>query len=401
MAQALKSASSPPPQYEHYIARAKALVPVLKARSAKAESLRRVPEETIQDLHDSGLFRILQPRRVGGAELPLRAIVEISALIGQGCGSTSWVFGNLACHHWMLAMWDARAQDEIWGNSPDTLIASAFVFPAGHAVKSDGGYRLSGRWKFSSGIDPSHWTMVGAIVHDDASGGGEYRMFLLPQSDYRPIDTWFVAGLKGTGSKDLEVIDAFVPEYRSLAVSQTRGDPTPGARLNPNALYRIPVFDMFPFVVAGSTLGIAEGALASFSTETMSRIASYSATRMADYAPVQMRLAEASAAVDAARLIMLRRCDEAMAIAEQGRAPDVEEKVRFRRDGAYAARLCTRAVDLLFEASGGDGLYDLRDIQRAFRDVHAANSHNALNWDVAASLYGKVALGIRLDHPTI
>jgi 3-hydroxy-9,10-secoandrosta-1,3,5(10)-triene-9,17-dione monooxygenase len=184
-------------------------------------------------------------------------------------------------------------------------------------------------------------------------------------------------------------------------VTNTRGYPPPGATVNPNPLYRIPVFDMFPFVVAGSALGIAEGAIASFTSETMNRIAAYSATRVADYAPVQIRLAEASAGVEAARMIMLRRCDEAMAIAEHGQAPTTEDKVRFRRDGAYAARLCTHAVDLLFEASGGEGLYDRRDIQRAFRDVHAANSHNALVWDAAATLYGKVALGIRLDHPTI
>ncbi len=298
-------------------------------------------------------------------------------------------------------MWDPRAQDEIWGESPDILIASAFVFPAGHAYRTDGGYRLSGRWKFASGLDPSRWSMLGAIVHDETTGEGEYRMFLLPQSDYRPIDTWFVAGLKGTGSKDIEVTEAYVPAYRTLAVADARGASTPGAILNTGPLYRIPVFDMFPYVVAGAALGIAEGAIASFTEETVTRLAAYSATRMADYAAVQIRLAEASAAVYAARLVMLSRSEEAMAIAERGEVPTVETKVAFRRDGAYAARLCTRAVDLLFEASGADGLYERREIQRAFRDVHAANSHNALTWDVAASLYGKVALGQRLDHPTI
>jgi len=122
---------------------------------------------------------------------------------------------------------------------------------------------------------------------------------------------------------------------------------------------------------------------------------------MADYAPVQIRLAEASAAVNAARLVLVSRCDEALAIAARAEVPSQDTKVAFRRDGAYAARLCTRAVDLLFEASGGDALYDEREIQRAFRDIHAANNHNALTWDVAASLYGKVALGIRIDNPTI
>lgn len=382
------------------VQRARALIPVLKARTAEAETLRQIPEQSVHDLQDTGLFRILQPRRFGGSELPFKALVDVGAIVAQGCGSTAWVYANLASHHWMLGMWESRAQEEIWGDSPDVLIASAFVFPAGHAYCVEGGYRLSGHWKFSSGIDSCRWTMVGAIVHDDATGEGEYRMFLLPKQDYQQIDTWFVAGLKGTGSKDIVVKDAFVPAYRTLAVADVLGSATPGSAVNPGPLYRVPPFDLFPYVVGGVALGIAEGAIASFSAETVTRLAAYSSTRMADYATVQVRLAEASAAVYAARLVMSSRCDQAMEIAQKGR-PSLDEKVAFRRDGAYAARLCTRAVDVLFEASGGDALYDLRDIQRAFRDVHAANNHAALTWDVAASLYGKVALGIRIDNPTI
>jgi 3-hydroxy-9,10-secoandrosta-1,3,5(10)-triene-9,17-dione monooxygenase len=401
MVQPLATVSEDGRDYDDLLAAARALVPALHSRSAKAEALRRVPEESLDDLHRAGLFRMLQPRRVGGSELPIRAMVEICSVIGSGCGSTAWVLGNLASHHWMLALWDVRAQEEVWGETPDALVASAFVFPAGHAYRTQGGYRLSGRWKFSSGIDPSRWNMVGAIVHDPAIGEGEYRMFLLPQGDYQPIDTWFVAGLKGTGSKDVVVEDVFVPDYRTLSVAATKDGTAPGRAVNPGALYRIPCFDMFPYVVAGAALGIAEGAAASFVQEISSRVAAYSATRVADYAAVQIRLAEATAAIDAARLVLLRNCDEVMAIAEGGGLPTLEQKVRYRRDGAYAAKLCTRAVDQLFEAYGGDGLYDLRDIQRAFRDVHAASGHAALTWDVAATSYGKVALGIRLDHPTL
>lgn len=383
------------------VERARALIPALKARTAEAETLRQMPEQSVEDLHDAGLFRILQPRRFGGSELSFRTLVEVCALVAQGCGSTAWVYANLASHHWMLGMWEARAQEEIWGDSPDVLIASAFVFPAGHAYRVEGGYRISGHWKFSSGIDSCRWTMVGAIVHDEATGEGEFRMFLVPQHDYRQIDTWFVAGLKGTGSKDIEIKETFVPAHRTLAVADVLGSVTPGSAVNPGALYRVPPFDMFPYVVGGVALGIAEGAIASFTAETVTRLAAYSSTRMADYATVQVRLAEAAAAVHAARLVMIGRCDQAMEIAQRGGRPSLDEKVSFRRDGAYSAKLCTRAVDVLFEASGGDALYDLRDIQRAFRDVHAANNHAALTWDVAASLYGKVALGIRIDNPTI
>lgn len=399
MMHAMQASSAP--SYAQALDQARALVPTLKARSAHAEALRRIPDETLRDLHAVGLFRILQPRRFGGAELPFQALLDVGAIIAHGCGSTAWVYANLASHHWMLAMWGEQAQTEIWGEAPEALIASAFVFPAGHAYRTDGGYRLSGHWKFSSGIDTCAWTMVGAIVHDEATGEGEYRMFLVPRSDYTQIDTWFVAGLKGTGSKDIEIADAFVPTYRTLAVCDVRGGPSPGSSVNPGALYRIPPFDMFPYVVGGVALGIAEAAIASFTQETVTRLAAYSSARMSDFASVQIRLAEASAAARAARLMMTSRCEQAMALAQRGDIPSLDEKVAFRRDGAYAAKLCTRAVDVLFEASGGDALYDQREIQRAFRDVHAANSHNALTWDVAASLYGKVALGIRIDNPTI
>lgn len=394
-------ADGSPPARDELNRRAQALAPVLRQRAARAEELRRIPDETIEDLHASGLFRMLQPKRVGGSELPYGATVELTAIIGRGCGSTAWVFSNLATHHWMLAMWPPPAQDEVWGASPDALIGSAFVFHAGHAVRVEGGYRLSGHWKFSSGIDACSWTMLGAIVADDSAEVSEYRMFLLPRSDYRAIDTWFAAGLKGTGSKDVEVADAFVPEHRTLAVDDVKGSPTPGAALNPAALYRLPVFDLFPYVPAAAVLGIAQGALEDFVAETASRVATFSGTRVADYMTIQARLGEAGASVEAAELLLLHNCDAAMAIAGAGATPTLEEKARFRRDGAFAARLCARAVDLLFEAGGGEFLFDVRPMQRAFRDVHAACGHHALTWDVAASTYGRVALGGSPDNPTI
>ena len=186
-------ASSAPPSFEELRRRAEALVPRLRERAAKAEALRRLPDETVADLHRAGLFRMLQPARVGGSELPYTAMVELAAIIGSGCGSTAWVLNNLASHHWMLGYWPKEAQDEIWGPSPDTLIGSAFIFPGGRARKVEGGYRLSGRWPFSSGVDPSAWNMIGAVVPDEQTGASEHRVFLVPASDYSIIDTWYVA----------------------------------------------------------------------------------------------------------------------------------------------------------------------------------------------------------------
>ncbi|MBM3372991.1 MAG: acyl-CoA dehydrogenase [Betaproteobacteria bacterium] len=379
-------------------ASARALVPKLRERAPRAEELRRIPDDTLADLHASGLFRMLQPKRVGGSELAYEAIVELTAIIGRGCGSTAWVLANLANHHWMLALWPRQAQDEIWGPSPDTLIGSALMFPAGHAERTEGGYRLSGHWKFTSGIDACGWCMLGGIAHSSEVELPEYQVFLVPQSDYRIIDTWHVAGLRGTGSKDVEVSNIFVPAHRALPVKDMKGGIAPGGETA--ALYRLPVFDLFPYVVAGAALGIAQGALESFTEDIRHRITAYSTTLLADYATTQSRLGHAAAAVSAAERILTGNCREAMALAANG-APSREHKIRLRRDGAYAAHLCTTAVDLLFGAGGGEFLYNQQAIQRSFRDVHAANSHYALAWDIATTMAGKDLLGIAADLPTL
>src|SRR3954453_18017147 len=186
------------------VARARALIPQLRERASKTEELRRLPPQTERDLHDTGLFRIVQPKRVGGLELDYVALVDCADALGQGDASVAWNLANLSSHHWMLGMFDPRAQDAVWKQNPDALIASSFVFPAGRARRVDGGYSLQGRWPFSSGVESSEWNMLAGIVaSDDEADGIEYRIFLLPKRDYRVLDTWHAAGLRGTGSNDV------------------------------------------------------------------------------------------------------------------------------------------------------------------------------------------------------
>ena len=390
-----------PPSFDELKARALALVLVLRERAAETEALRRIPDATLKELHESGLFRMLQPKRVGGSELPYRAMIELGAIIARGCASTAWVLNNLASHHWMLAMWPEAAQNEIWNASPDDLIGSAFVFPCGRAEKVEGGYRLSGRWPFSSGVDPSVWNIVGGMVHDEKGRASEHRVFIVHQRDYTVIDTWFVTGLRGTGSKDIEMADVFVPEHRTLPLTAIAGGPTPGSAANPAPLYKLPALSLFAFVVAPVALGIAQGAIADFLDTMRARAATYSGKRLAELATLQLHVAEATALADAAEAVMLRDCDEAEAMTAAGRVPSVDEKARWRRDGAYAAGLCTKAVETVFTAMGGAAIYERNPMQRAFRDIHAANAHYALNWDVAGTLFGRVALGLPPDAPTL
>jgi 3-hydroxy-9,10-secoandrosta-1,3,5(10)-triene-9,17-dione monooxygenase len=385
------------PDFDELRTAAEGLVPVLRERAPRAEELRRLPDETIADLHRTGLFRILQPGRVGGSELPFRSIVELVAVIGRACGSTAWVLANLAAHHWLLGMWAPKAQDEIWGESPDNLIGSALIFPRGRAKRVEGGYRLTGRWPFSSGIDAAAWNLFGAIVHDEEAGISEPRIFLVPASDYTIIDTWHVIGLAGTGSKDVAAEDVFVPDYRTLAVAQITGGPNPGSPVNQSILYQLPAISLFAFCIAGVSLGIAKGAIEYFSETTRSRTSYYTGRNLADFVTLQVHLAEAAAITDSAEAVMLRDCDEAERIVGDGGVPTLEQRARYRRDGAYAATLCTRAVDVLFQATGGGAIYARNPLQRAFRDVHAANAHYVLNWDINGAMYGRVALGLSPD----
>src|SRR5436305_1507945 len=219
--------------YADVLSRAKALLPQLRKRASKTEELRRLPPETERELHESGLFRILQPKRVGGAELDYVALVDCADVISEADASVAWTFANLASHHWMLGMFHKRAQDMVWNKDVNALIASSFIFPAGRAKKVGSGYVLRGSWPFSSGVDSSEWNMLASVVcSDDEADGIEYRIFLVNKSDYKILDTWNATGLRGTGSNDVEVKDAFVEDFMTLAVSDLDGGATPGTAVN-------------------------------------------------------------------------------------------------------------------------------------------------------------------------
>jgi len=388
--------------YAEMLARARALVPRLRERAPRSEELRRLPPETERELHETGLFRIVQPKRVGGCELDYVALIDCADAIGQGDASAAWNFANLASHHWMLAMFDRRAQDTVWGKDPGALIASSFIFPAGRARKVEGGYVLRGSWPFSSGVDASEWNMLASVVSsEDEADGIEYRIFLLHKSDYRIKDTWEATGLRGTGSNDVEVNDAFVAEHMTVAVSDLAGGPTPGSAVNPNALYTLPVFSLFPYVLSGVALGNAQACLDDYVDLARHRASTYNRAKLSDFQTTQIKIAEASSKIDAARLIMRATCIEALNDARRGHIPDIAEKTRMRRDGAFSVNLCTEAVSLLFAASGARGLYTTGALQRQFRDAHAINSHIAFNFDAAGTNYGRVALGLPSENLTL
>ena len=384
---------------ETLLARAEALIPVLRERAAAAEELRRIPDESIADLIESGLIRATLPARLGGAEVDYRTMMEIVALLSRGCASTGWVYCNLASCTFKLALWPREAQDEIWEADRDALLTGNLIFPCGTATRVEGGYRLSGRWPFGSGIDHACANFFAAMVTGEEPP--EFRLFLVPKGGYTVLDTWHASGLRGTGSNDAAVDDLFVPEYRTIDAKDTRNGAAPGNAVNPGTVYRLPLFAMFFTWVGAAVLGMAEAAVEGYVEATRTRAAHYSGQRLAELGTVHVKVAEARAAVATARRIYLGNCDEATAIADGGALPDAEARARYRAEGAFAARLCCQAVDLITAASGGGGVYDLNPLSRAFRDIHAGTAHITQTWDPNAVTYGRLALGLETDNPLL
>ncbi len=380
------------PGREKMVARAAALTPRVAERAEEVERTREIHPDTVEDFWETGLWSILKPRRYGGLELDYGTVIDIPDRIARGCASTAWIYSNLISHDWMLPMWRAEAQDAVWKDNPRALIASSLVATAGRARRVTGGFELSGRWPYCSGIDPSDWMMMAAMIEDD--GPRRPLWLVLPRASFEEIDTWHVSGLVGTGSRDVACEGVHVPDCMTLEPAHTRGGPTPGTPHSPGLLYQLPVLGLFPHILVGPMIGIAQGAWDDYAAEIRERVSTYNASPLAGHTQIQMKVAEAGALIQAARLLAHDNIREAERIAETGRMPTVEEKVRWRRDGAWAAQNCVRSVQILQSAIGAGGNYLSNPFQRRFRDMHAAAGQVQVNFDINGAEYGRVALGL-------
>jgi 3-hydroxy-9,10-secoandrosta-1,3,5(10)-triene-9,17-dione monooxygenase len=356
-----------------------------------------------QLLHEAGLFRFHQPKAFGGMELPFVAVVDIPAELARGCPSTAWNVGNVGCHHWILGYYEPETQREVWETNPDALIASSIALAAGRARRTDGGFLVNGRWPFSSAVDNCEWNMLAVTVYaDDGKTPIDWRLCLVPKSDYEIIDTWYAMGMAATGSKDIAVTDLFVPERRALALQRCRGGAEhPGAALNAGALFRIPVVAASSHPLAPAALGAAEGAYDLFTQAMAKRSGTYTGARVADLPAVQIKLARARCLIDSARELLRGSAIAFQAIAERGEAPDLETKLRFRAHSAFAVNQAREAVEMLWSCYGAQGLYTRDPLQRHLRDVLAINQHFSFNFDIAGAAYGAFALGGPYASPTM
>jgi 3-hydroxy-9,10-secoandrosta-1,3,5(10)-triene-9,17-dione monooxygenase len=385
--------------YDEAMRRARECVPLLRERAQKSEDARVLLPENEKLLHETGLFRYHQPKRFGGMELPFVAVVDIVAELARGCPSTAWNVGNLGCHHWILGYYDPETQHEIWDANPDVLIASSIALAAGRGKKVDKGFVVSGKWPFSSGVDSSDWNMLAVTVYED--GGKtpvDWRLCIVPRTDYRIIDTWYAMGMVGTGSKDIEVSEIFVPERRALALQRCRGGlQHPGAKLNSGALFRVPIVASAGHPLSATVLGAAEGAFDVFLHSMKNRIGTYTGARVADFQAVQIKLARARSLIDSARCLMR----ESASVFQDNEKLDIETKLRLRAQNAFAVAQSREAVETLWSCYGANAIYTRDPLQRFLRDVQAASQHFSFNFDIAGAAYGTAALGGKYANPTM
>jgi alkylation response protein AidB-like acyl-CoA dehydrogenase len=381
------------PTREEIVARAKALAPKLAERSAEAEKLRRVPDATIADLKDSQLARICQPSRYGGFDLGWDVLCESSMELAHGCGSQAWVCGVFGEHACLVGHFSDEAQKDVWADNPSALISSAYA-PGCVAEKADGGYVLTGRWAFSSGVHHADWTLLGALV-PQPGGPPQHTFMLVPHAERHLIDDWNTVGMAGTGSCSFTLEKTFVPEHRTLSGKALNDGNPPGAKVNKAPVFRMPVLGYAHTQLCSICVGTAEGLVEDYAAFLTAR--HKSGAHMMALESQQSRLAEAASEVHAARLLLLTSARTFMSVLEAGRALTDADAMPIERDGTYAAVLAKRAATRVFEATGGRSLTLASPMQRKFRDVFASGAHIALNWDKVAVDYGRRVMGMPVE----
>jgi 3-hydroxy-9,10-secoandrosta-1,3,5(10)-triene-9,17-dione monooxygenase len=366
----------------------------LTVRAAEAETLGRMPDASMAAMTAAGVFRALTPRRWGGLEVDPAAFYEMTMKVASACGSSGWVAGLVSVHSWQIALMDERMQEEFWGGGPDACASSSYM-PVGKVTSVPGGFRLSGRWGFSSGIDHSDWALLGSVVRD--AGPPEFRTFVVPQRDLTiDHDSWNVSGLKGTGSKALIVDDAFVPEYRTHRLSDVWRGTNPGYTTNDGALYRLSWMSVFYSAISAAAVGAASGGLQAFLEDAKTRVSPNTGAAAADNAFLHVRLANALGRIESVRRRLLGDWSELFDLACRGEAPSRRDWARNRFWGADTTSESFQALSEVFEVAGGSGIYADRPVQRFFRDLMAMRNHPTATRERFAQIYVAYEMGLKL-----
>lgn len=368
--------------------RIETIAPQMATRAVACDEARQVVSDNMRAMIDNGMFRIPQPSRVGGYELSLRTFGAAVTELSRACSSSGWVLTVMGAHHWCLALFSEQAQDEVFGDGRDGLVAGTLSWQ-GNAVAVDGGYRVNGRWQFASGIDHAEWVMLGCA---DPQSHNPRVHVVVPVGDLEIDDTWHVMGLQGSGSKDVLAHDLFVPAHRAVDTRELFSGTSPKATMHHTNLYRLSAEAMLCISVSTAVLGSAQFAVDQFIERTRERKVILTGASKAEHAPTQIRLAEAAAEIRAAHLLQQEVFDVFDRLMASGERFDVAHRAWARWQVSYAADLCRRAVTRLYSGSGAHAVYAPSALQRAFRNIHVGAQHANLDFDTGAEQYGRMLL---------
>jgi 3-hydroxy-9,10-secoandrosta-1,3,5(10)-triene-9,17-dione monooxygenase len=389
--EAVRDGSAAEPHPAELIARARAMTPVLAARSLEQRKQRQVSPRTIAEMQEAGFFRVLQPRRWGGYEMDLHTFYDIQLALAEGDMSTAWLYGVLGVHPWFMALLDDRAAQEVWGADNSTLLCSSLM-PAGQATRTDGGYRLTGHWRYASGCAHCEWVLVGAMVASPAGGAPEGRIFLVPRRDYRTVDTWQVSGLQATGSIDVVLDDVFVPAYRTQAMADNFRLTGAGQAVNTASLYRLPFGQIFVRGISTSGLGALQGMFNAFLNYGRTRV-TRAGGRSAENPMVQLLCAETAGALDEMKATLHRTFGILHGYAQRGETPPLDERLKFKFQSTAVTERCTLLAARIFKATGAAGLLDEHPFGGILADLTAGRQHISNQYEYVGSNWGGAMFG--------
>ncbi len=380
---------------EELIRRATELQPLLARNAAQAETDRRIPEENIEAIRDAGLFKLMIPKRLGGYETTIKTQLEVTAALGEACGSTAWVVALTNVCAWFTGLFCDQAQRDVFGADPDARVAGVFA-PSTGVEKVEGGYRVTGKWAWSSGSLHASWAYVG-VLQLGPEGPIDMGVVLMPMSELSIEDTWFVAGMKGTGSNTVVAEDVFVPEHRYMSMMAGFQGIYPTEHTD-EALYRAAFMPFAALILVGPLLGLGRAALKLAIEKAPKRAVSY--TRLATQAEstaFQLKIAEAAMTLDDAVLHAHRAADDIDGWAAKGEHMDYLSRARARGDVGWISARVREAITLILDAHGASGFADSSPMQRIWRDANTAGRHAIANPLVSQEVYGKALLGIGLE----
>ncbi|MFI7169453.1 oxidoreductase [Rhodococcoides fascians] len=403
----MTAATNPPVLENHPIdtgaavlANVGALLPELKKGASENERARRLSGDTVDALRRAGAFRVAAPTRFGGLEAGLRTMLDVSAAVAEGDGGASWVTTLSNVNHWALGLFSEQAQAEVYADGPDVII-SGVVSPTAVAKPVEGGYRVSGQWPYASASLHSAWCTGGVVIEDEDGSVMDQGMALIPRSDYRVDDTWYVAGMRASGSNPVVAEDVFVPEHRMLSMMGAFSGSYVAERSD-SAFARSAFGPMLVMVLVGPQLGMGRAALELVRTKAAEKSLAYTVfDRQADSVAFQMMVAEAALKIDTAHLHAYRAADDVMRWADAAEYPDLLSRARVRGDAATALRSINEALNILLDATGAGAFADVNALQRIWRDSNVGARHAVMLPRVSIETYGKALLGVELhDHIT-